>query len=159
MALVPLADTSDAHMEASDFASELSAGFTLVDSMMTVIRSITIVNADTKRAVEEALATQKGEFDRFLDGLRRHYHEESAKASIAVREAQEHMAHNLRMATEELEMQRARNKIGEAELAKLTAELNVKSSAAITDANECSRLRMEVEAATRRVEQLLQKVS
>ena len=87
MALVPLADTSDVHTGTSDFATKLSAGFTFVDSMMTMMRSITIVNADTKRAVEEALATQKGEFDRFLDALRRHYHEESAKASIAVREA------------------------------------------------------------------------
>ena len=67
------------------------------------------------------------------------------------------MAHNLRMATEGLETRRARNRNGEAELAKLMAELNVKSSTAITDANECSGLRMEVEAATRRVEQLLKK--
>ena len=153
MALVPLDGVSDVHIEISDhFAAELSPGFTLVESMMTVMRSITIVNTDTKNAIEEALATQKGEFDRFLDGLRRHYAEDSAKAAIAMREAHEHLAHNLRMATEELELQRARNRNGEAELAKLTAELNVKSSKAITDANECSRLRMEIEAASRRVE-------
>ena len=54
-------------------------------------------------------------------------------------------------------MQRARDKNGEAELAKLTAELNVKSSAASTDADERSRLQMEVDAAKRRVEQFLKK--
>ena len=138
-------------MESSEFTAELQGGLIIVEAMATTMAAIRFDN-DVRVAVDEALARKTTEFRRYLDGLKRHYEEDYAKANAAVRQTHG-MLKNRIHELEQSEMgHRQHLQHGAEEMGRLTDELNLKSATIVTDTNEIARLRTELEAAMRRVD-------